>query len=80
MLPAHSPKPGPMHQSRHDRKKVEDTCSPTSSASWVSDRLRLRGPSGAQFEFTLFAIAQNLRRLAKLMTQAPPKNLAACLA
>ncbi len=29
-------------------------------------RLRLRGPAGAQFEFTLAAIAQNLRRLAKL--------------
>ena len=27
-------------------------------------RLRLRGPCGAQFEFTLAAIAQNLRRLA----------------
>jgi hypothetical protein len=26
----------------------------------------LRGPRGAQFEFTLAAIAQNLRRLAKL--------------
>jgi hypothetical protein len=25
-------------------------------------RLRLRGPCGAQFEFTLAAIAQNLRR------------------
>jgi hypothetical protein len=35
---------------------------------------------GAQFEFTLAAIAQNLRRLAKLMTRAPPENLAACLA
>ena len=33
-------------------------------------RLRLRGPRGAQFEFTLAAIAQNLRRLAKLV--APP--------
>jgi hypothetical protein len=30
-------------------------------------RLRLRGPSGAQFGFTLAAIAQNLRRLAKLV-------------
>ena len=30
-------------------------------------RLRLRGPCGAQFEFTLAAIAQNLRRLAKLV-------------
>jgi hypothetical protein len=30
------------------------------------DRLRLRGPRGAQDEFVLGAIAQNLRRLAKL--------------
>jgi hypothetical protein len=38
-------------------------------------RLRLRGPRGAQFEFTLAAIAQNLRKLAKLV--APPPPLAA---
>ena len=30
------------------------------------DRLRLRGLSGAADEFTLAAVAQNLRRLAKL--------------
>jgi Transposase DDE domain len=35
-------------------------------------RLRLRGPRGAQFEFTLAAIAQNLRRLAKQMARPPP--------
>src|SRR6187549_2709739 len=35
-------------------------------------RLRLRGPRGAQFEFTLAAIAQNLRRLAKLLVRPPP--------
>ena len=35
-------------------------------------RLRLRGPCGAQDEFTLAAIAQNLRRLAKLTAQPPP--------
>ena len=34
-------------------------------------RLRLRGPSGAQDEFTLAAIAQNLRRLAKLTAKPP---------
>src|SRR5262245_37689927 len=32
----------------------------------------LRGPRGAQFEFTLAAIAQNLRRLAKLVARSPP--------
>ena len=31
------------------------------------DRLRLRGPSGAQDEFLLAATAQNLRKLAKLI-------------
>jgi len=35
-------------------------------------RLRLRGPRGAQFEFTLAAIAQNLRKLAKLVARPPP--------
>jgi hypothetical protein len=31
-----------------------------------------RPPSGAQFEFTMAAIAQNLRRLAKLVVRPPP--------
>jgi hypothetical protein len=35
-------------------------------------RLRLRGPCGAQDEFTLAAIAQNLRRLAKFLARPPP--------
>jgi len=35
-------------------------------------RLRLRGPRDAQDEFTLAAIAQNLRRLAKLAALPPP--------
>jgi len=35
-------------------------------------RLRLRGPCGAQDEFTLAAIAQTLRRLAKLVARPPP--------
>ena len=42
-------------------------------------RLRLRGPCGAQDEFTLAAIAQNLRRLAKLVAR-PPAAADACLA
>lgn len=42
-------------------------------------RLRLRGPQGAQFEFTLAAVAQNLRRLAKLVVRPPPA-VAACVA
>jgi hypothetical protein len=36
------------------------------------DRLRLRGLSGATDEFTLAALAQNLRRLATLFPQGPP--------
>jgi DDE family transposase len=42
-------------------------------------RLRLRGPLGAQDEFTLAAIAQNLRRLAKLVARPPPE-IVACAA
>jgi hypothetical protein len=42
-------------------------------------RLRLRGPCGAQDEFTLAAIAQNLRRLSKLVARPPPVA-DACLA
>ena len=33
-------------------------------------RLRLRGPNGAKDEFLLAAIAQNLRKLAKLRPQS----------
>jgi transposase len=36
------------------------------------DRLRLRGLSGARDEVLLTAIAQNLRRLAKLICRSPP--------
>ena len=37
-------------------------------------RLRFRGPCGAQDEFTLAAIAQNPRRLAKLVARAPQRR------
>lgn len=50
---------------RRDRKKVEMLFAHLKRILRL-DRLRLRGPSGAQDEFTLAAIAQNLRRLAKL--------------
>ncbi|KVI96032.1 hypothetical protein AWS22_24270 [Enterobacter hormaechei subsp. steigerwaltii] len=36
------------------------------------DRLRLRGLTGATDEFTLAAMVQNLRRMAKLLPQGPP--------
>jgi hypothetical protein len=42
-------------------------------------RLRLRGPRGAQDEFVLAAIAQNLRRLATLVARPPPEQ-AFCVA
>ncbi len=36
------------------------------------DRLRLRGPTGPTDKFTWAGIAQNLRRMAKLVSQGPP--------
>jgi transposase len=38
------------------------------------DRLRLRGMSGAHDEFLLTATVQNLRRMAKLLSQPPPER------
>jgi transposase len=58
-------------KTRHDRKKVEMLFAHLKRILRLG-RLRLRGPSGAQDEFTLAAIAQNLRRLAKLSARAPP--------
>jgi transposase len=58
-------------RSRRDRKRVEMLFAHLKRIFRVG-RLRLRGPWGAQFEFTLAAIAQNLRRLAKLVVRPPP--------
>jgi transposase len=58
-------------QSRHDRKRIEMRFAHLKRILRLG-RLRLRGPRGAQDEFVLAAIAQNLRRLAKLATQSPP--------
>ncbi|MFN0194050.1 MAG: IS1182 family transposase [Aestuariivirga sp.] len=58
-------------QTRRDRKKVEMLFAHLKRILRL-DRLRLRGPRGAQFEFTLAAIAQNLRRLGKLTARPPP--------
>jgi transposase len=66
-------------QSRHARKKVEMLFAHLKRILRLT-RLRLRGPSGAQFEFTLAAVAQNLRRLAKLAARPPPETLGACIA
>lgn len=64
-------------QSRRDRKRVEMLFAHLKRILRLH-RLRLRGPRGAQDEFTLAAIAQNLRRLAKLVARPPPLA-AACV-
>ena len=66
-------------QSRRDRKKVEMLFAHLKRIPRLG-RLRLRDYSGAQFEFTLAAIAQNLRRLAKLVARPPPITSAARVA
>lgn len=58
-------------QSRRERKKIEMRFAHLKRILRLG-RLRLRGPRGAQDEFTLAAIAQNLRRIAKLATRRPP--------
>jgi len=58
-------------QSRHDRKRIEMRFAHLKRILRLG-RLRLRGLRGAQDEFVLSAIAQNLRRMAKLVTQPPP--------
>ena len=60
-------------QSRKDRKKVEVLFGHMKNIHKF-ERLRLRGILGAQDEFLLVAIAQNLRRLAKLCFHPPPDN------
>jgi len=59
-------------QSRRERKRAE-MLFPHLKRILRLGRLRLRGPRDAQDEFTLAAIAQNLRRLAKLVARPPPK-------
>ena len=44
------------------------------------NRLRLRGPCGARDEFLLAAIAQNLRKLAKLVGLPPPDGVSQAIA
>src|ERR1700723_2564911 len=61
-------------QSRRERKKIEMRFAHLKRILRL-DRLRLRGPRGAQDEFVLAAIAQNLRRLAKLVARPPPYAL-----
>ena len=65
-------------RSSRDRKRVEMLFAHLKRILRLG-RLRLRRPCGAQFEFTLAAIAQNLRRLAKLVARPPPA-ITACVA
>ena len=58
-------------QSRRERKKIEMRFAHLKRILRLG-RLRLRGPRGAQDEFVLAAIAQNLRRLASLVARPPP--------
>lgn len=58
-------------RSRCERKKVEMLFAHLKSILKL-DRLRLRGLTGASDEFTLAGIAQNLRRMAKLVGCGPP--------
>lgn len=60
-------------QSRKDRKKVEILFAHLKRILKL-DKLRLRGFSGANDEFLLAATAQNLRRLAKLLSKPPPDH------
>lgn len=53
--------------SRPERKKVEMLFAHLKRITRL-DRLRLRGPNGARDEFHLAATAQNLRKLAKLLS------------
>ena len=59
-------------RSRRNRKRIEMLFAHLKRILRLG-RLRLRGPYGAQDEFTLGAIAQNLRRLAMLVARPPPK-------
>ena len=78
MLPVRWPGTEAFEQSRRDRKRVEMLFAHLKRILRLG-RLRLRGPRGAQDEFTLAAIAQNLRRLAKLVVRPPP-TVDPCLA
>jgi hypothetical protein len=64
--------------SRRERKKSEMRFAHLKRILKLG-RLRLRGPRGAQDEFVLAAIAQNLRRLASLFVRPSPIQ-ALCIA
>jgi hypothetical protein len=61
-------------QSRRERKKIEMLFAHLKRILKL-DRLRLRGPLGARDEFLLAAIAQNLRKLAKVGAGQPINDM-----
>ena len=65
-------------KSRRERKKIEMRFAHLKRILKL-DRLRLRGPRGAQDEFVLAAIAENLRRLVALVAR-PPLAQVLCIA
>lgn len=64
-------------KSRRERKKVEMRFAHLKRILKL-DRFRLRGLSGIRDEVLLAATAQNLRRLVKLLSRAPPPFAAVC--
>jgi len=62
-------------RSRQQRKKIEMLFAHLKRILGLR-RLRLRGPTGAKDEFLLAATAQNLRKLAKLVTPATSQRIA----
>lgn len=64
-------------RSARERRKVE-MCFAHLKRNLNFRRLRLRGMTGARDECTLAAIAQNLRKLVKLIGFSPPPLSAAC--
>ena len=63
-------------QSARERKKIETLFGDVKRNLGLT-RLRLCGIEAASDEFLLTAIAQNLRRLAKLATIPPPRPITA---
>ena len=63
-------------QSARDRKKIERLFG-EAKRNMAMTRLRLRGLTGAKDEFLLTATVQNLKRLVKLVSRPPPRQVMA---
>ena len=70
---ARSPRPRPS-SNRAATASASRCCSPTSSASSGSAACDCAARAEPKIEFTLAAIAQNLRRLAKFVARPPPRG------